>query len=306
MAGERPVLPEPGPDSKLTGGKTPADFFGARLENQECQTKLKSVRDELVTSEGAVKRLVAEKAQAYLIERAEKVVAGSREAYLDGLEICGPCATREIERRKIISLTKTEMWNISDGSCYLDPKKFGKPAYERMVKFLSHVDNYAAYRTNGLRNILEFVALDSTSGEVHPEWTTFDKPFYVFISVLGPSFLGETMSPQYVILNEVKEKTEADLSRWSLSFRGVTAPRGFRVPDVYQYSASGRKSIVRSLKLPSVLGQWHVDTAGNLRYYTAADFGALGIASGFTSKLARHVILETIAHLYEAGAGEKP
>ena len=233
-------------------------------------------------------------------------MAGSREAYLEVLEACGPCATREIERRKMISVTKTEIWNISDGSCFLDPKKFGKPAYDRMVDLLSHVDHYAAYRPEGFRNILEFVALDSTTGDVHPEWTTFDKPFFVFISVLGPTVFGETLTPQYVIQNVVNEKTQGDLTRWVLNFKGVTPPRGFRTPDVYIHSASGRKTIARSLKLPSVLGQWNVDSAGNLRYFTAADFGALGIASGFTSKLARQVILETLAHLYETGAGEKP
>ncbi len=281
LADERPVLPKPGPDLTLTGGKSPAEFFGARLANAACADRLKKAREAWVAKADS---------------------ASVREAYLDTLEACGPCATREIESRKIISVTKTEVWNISDGSCYLDPKKYGKPAFDRMVKFLSHTDNYPAYKAGGLRNILEFVPLDPQTGALKPEWLTFDKPFYVFISVLGPTIFGETMSPQYVILNELKEAE----GKWSLSFTGVTAPKGFRPPDVYLQAPSGKKSLVRPLRLPSVLGQWHLDAEGNLRYYTAADFGSLGFVSGFTSKLARHIILETLAHLYEAGAGEKP
>jgi len=304
-ADERPVLPEVGPDKKLTGGN-PAAFFSARAADLRCQEKLTPARHSLVAAEKEVIKLVEEKSAASVIERAERNVAAARETYLDVLEICGPCATREIEKRKLITVTKTEIWNISDGSCYLDEKKFGKPAFERMLKYLARTDSYAAYRKGGLRNILEFVPIDPGTGTLRPEWLVFDKPFFVFISVMGPTILGETLSPQYVILNETKEVNAKEFSHWGLSFKGVPAPRGFNVPDVYVHSASGRKTLTRALKLPSVLGQWYIDNKGNLRYFTAADFGMLGIASGFTTKLARQVILETLAHVYEIGAGEKP
>ena len=225
-----------------------------------------------------------------------------RAKYLETLDACGPCAINRVKQIKIPSPEKTEIWYESLGTCLISEKKFGKAPYDRMVKYLSAVENYPAYKKNGLRNILEFVGVDRDTAKARPDWKDFEKPFPLFIAVLGPSFFGETFAPSYFIENKIVSAK----APWNLEFKTVPEIKGFAGKDkVFVPSASGKKTATRPLSLKNVMGQWCVREKG-FSYYTAADFGSLGVVKGFTTDLAKSVLLETVAHLYEIGTEEKP
>ncbi len=305
----RPSHPPFTSDTILAGTKptgelrTLAEFFDDRLKDTECRDSLDSYLKKLNDKESSLKKLVLDKAQTAVIDEAERLTDLARGEYLSKVDRCGMCATRTVEKRRIVTPKSTETWYISDGSCYLDPVKFGAKAYDRIVAKLAKVDAYPAY-SGGLRNILEFMPVDSVKGDLHPEWTAFDRipQFFVFIAVKGPQILGETLSMQYVIQNDLFEKSDAGGKYWGLRFQNVRPPRDFQAPEVLVHKASGSK-IARAFTLNSVIGQWHVDTRGFLRYYTAADFGT---AIPFAASMAKSVLIDTLAHVYEQGTEEKP
>lgn len=299
----QPEIPEC-TDTILFGPKKkPQDAKPARdRDGEDCKKTLDAARNDLKNKEKALDAAVADKKPTADIAAAERDVASSRAAYLVELDECGPCAINHVEQTKIISPEKTEIWYESLGTCTVDVKKFGKAPYDRIVKYLSNVENYPAYKKNGLRNILEFIGVDRETGEPRPEWKDFEKPFPLFIAVLGPTFFGETFSPGYFIENTIKS-TKAP---WNLEFKTVPEIKGFKGRNkVAVRSATGKSIPTRPLSLHNVKGQWCVREKG-FSYYTAADFGSLGVVKGFTTELAKSVLLETVAHLYEVGTEEKP
>lgn len=286
-----------------TAQATPDEIEKTKKLVEVCLDDLKSARTAFGDKQRALAKAVSDKNTVPAIEGLEKEVGQTRSKYLEKLDACSPvCAIRRVKQKRIISPAKTEIWYESEGSCLISEEKFGKAAYDRIVKYLSRIDNYPAYNPNGLRNILEFMPVDPENGDLRPDWKTVDKPFPVFISVLGPKVLGEIISTNYFLKNELKSEKEP----WHLEFTTVPKVKGFQAPKVFLHSAvPGKKTETRPFSLNSVYGHWCV-RKGSFTYFTAADFGAAGAISSFTTVLAKYVLLETLIHIYEVGTEEKP
>jgi hypothetical protein len=279
VAGIRPVLPAPGEDFILSGGKPMTEFFHSRAANLDCRDELNRLKTRYL-SDGS-----------------------SRDELLVKLEECGDCATREVTTTTVPTGGRTEEWYISDGSCQLEGDKDTLAAgYRRIKNSLLHLKRYPQ-KFGGFPYVLEFVAVDPTTGAILRDVDEVTQPFYSFLSVMGKDPLGFILPAfSYFIRNDFKEIAEG--KEFNLTFRTAKPPRGFQNPDVYHLEANGDKTWAVQVNIPAVHGMWylsrHEDKRLYMRYHTAADFM---MQIPYAKSFAREVLMETIFLLSQRAFG---
>lgn len=297
LAAERPKIPEPGVDLKLTQGIPVEQFFSSRLQNAQCQNELKSAESSYQADKKALKDLVNQHASGTQIDSAEQKMVESRKALLAKTQACGPCATQNLEK-KIVVTNKKEYWYLTDGSCHLgnlDAKDLNI-YFENAVNRLKNITKYPS-KSGGFRALLEFNEIDMETGELLPPVEKVDhSPFFAFIGVRGPVALGIPVGFWYIFKNDLIEKEQGDLKEFSIRFESVKKPANFPTPSLKITTASGKQQNTAQRELTLVQGMWYVNNKGYFRYYTAADFG---MNIPFGTEFANETLLDTLLTLKE-------
>lgn len=304
IASERPMIPVPSEDLKLTQGLPAKQFFASRTENKQCQDELRSARTEYETDKKTLKDLVSQKSNGQAIDQAEIKMDESRKALLLKTRQCGLCTTQDLDK-KVVTTNKKEYWYLTDGSCHLGlNKEQGEldRIYERAVHRLKNIKKYPG-KTGGFRALLEFNEIDMDSGELLPPVDEVDHtPFYAFIGVRGPVALGLPVGFWYIFKNDITEKQTGDLKEFVIRFESVKKPANFPTPDLKIQSASGQLHSTIQKELTLVQGMWYVNNQGYFRYYTGADFG---INVPFGIDFALNTLLDTLLTLTEDSTSEE-
>lgn len=304
FAGERPSIPNPSEDLKLTQGLPAKEFFSKRVEDKTCQEQLQSARSLFEGDKKALNELISQKENPESIDLAETKMSESRKAYLEMTRKCGLCTTQDLDK-KVVTTNKKEYWYLTDGSCHLGLNKAQSDLdriYERAVRRLKNIKKYPG-KNGGFRALLEFNEIDMDSGELLPPTEQVDhSPFYAFIGVRGPVALGLPVGFWYVFKNDIIEKQNGDLREFVIRFESVKKPANFPTPDLKIQSASGKLHSTIQKELTLVQGMWYVNNQGYFRYYTGADFG---VNVPFGIDFALNTLLDTLLTLTEDSTSEE-
>jgi hypothetical protein len=300
----RPTLPKIGVDDKLLGGLSPREFFAARKVLGPCQQELSTLRASYLEARATLEKMSGG-GDLTGLDAQEETMEAARDLWVEKLAECGNCARRDLEIIKVPKLP-AEYWYVADGSCQVDTAD----AAELEASFLAKANSLVtqdAYRHNkgGFPTVLSFQAIDSKTGlKIETPTLPMGVPFFAFISVRGPVFLGFQASFGYVYKNEGNFVETNGTKEYVHTFTSYKAPRGFQYPaTVAQHLASGRKRNANLLKLNNVQGFWYLTQDGYLRYHTAAD---LGMDFDYARHLAQKILITTLSTLYERGVGEAP
>ncbi|MBI1859717.1 MAG: hypothetical protein HYR96_02210 [Deltaproteobacteria bacterium] len=309
---DAPTIPAGGEDTVLTGGLSPKEFFGKRLEVPACQAGLVVVRQGYVSAKANLEAAVKGAQSPDKIDSLEEIVLEKRKILVERTFQC-ECAMRPVKR------TETgdgAIWFETHGSCWVG----GADAAERYARaraFLNGIKNYPQYR-GGFSHVLEFMPVDPKSGALlkeleKPQTPTTD----VFISIRGADFGGSVNSISYYFGMESKTTSSLEKDNW-IPFRSKKAPAGFKRPQVFFLPASGRvpgQADVQKRKsmqwnLRNVMGSWYINSDGYIRYFTAADFGELfegtfGLAEAFSAGNAEEVLSDTLFDMAEVARGAR-
>jgi hypothetical protein len=298
LAADRPKIPAPEVDLKLTQGISVEQFFGARTQNEQCQKELNQKQTQYNADKKEVQSLISQHAQASVIDNAEGKMQQSRLLLLKKVQECGPCATQDLEK-KTVTTNKKEYWYLTDGSCFIGSglsQSTLNTYFDRAVARLKNITKYPAKR-GGFNALLEFNEIDMETGALLPPVEKVESnPFYAFIGVRGPVALGIPVGFWYIFKNDLIEKESGDLKEFVIRFESVKKPANFPTPDLKIQSASGKLSATMQRELTLVQGMWYVNNRGYFRYYTAADFG---ISIPFAIDFALNTLLDTLVTLKE-------
>jgi hypothetical protein len=298
LAAPRPVIPPMGEDLKLTKGIPVDQFFAARLQNTRCQTELKTAQQQYLAAKNKLKSLVSQNQNASTIDKAEKEMDDTRKVLLAKTQICGPCATQDLEKR-VVTTQKKEYWYLTDGSCRIGLNEDATSLNRYFENALSRLKNIKKYpgKQGGFKALLEFNEIDMETGELLPQVEKVEhNPFFAFIGVRGPVALGIPVGFWYIFRNDLIEKEDKDLKEFAIHFESVKKPANFPTPDLKIQSASGKLHSTMQRELSLVQGMWYVNNRGYFRYYTAADFG---INIPFASDFALSTLLDTLLTVTE-------
>lgn len=296
IADERPVIPQPGEDLTLTGGKSAKEFFEARKQNTECRKKWEAAFLEHRKAQTELYKMVAEKSPAKIADKKEAEVQKIRTRLLDLTDICGPCATQDVGKSTVVTPVQTEYWYISDGSCYLPTAADSLESFNKVINFVTNTRTYARQR-GGFDSVLEFVPIDKTTGAVlpHDEHVVIGSVLNAYIAVRGK--YGMAFNYTFENIGEVREKNGK--KEFILRFNGFERPENF-VMDVFDTTLSGTKhSLFFNKNITRVLGMWYFNTDGYYRYYTAADFESSIFSLGDAT--AKRTLLDSVLSLAERG-----
>jgi hypothetical protein len=303
FATSRPVIPEPGEDLKLTQGIPVDQFFAARTQNTQCQTELKAANEQYHADKKALNVLLEKKGDANAIDRAEQTADASRKILLAKTQICGVCATQDLEK-KSVTTNKKEYWYLTDGSCYIGQGKDSATLnryFENATNRLKNMKKYPG-KSGGFRALLEFNEIDMDTGELLPPVDKVDHtPFYAFIGVRGPVALGMPVGFWYIFKNDLVDREQGDLKEFFIRFESVKKPANFPSPDLKIQTASGKQSSTIQRELTLVQGMWYLNNRGYYRYYTGADFG---INIPFGTDFALNTLMDTLLTLTEDSVAE--
>jgi len=295
FSNERPQIPAPQVDTKLTQGKTPSDFFQERSQNTSCSNELKELRIQYRTERNKLIALGKEGANSNTLDSQEKVMSRVRDSLMTKLELCGECATQEVEHRTVYAPTGTQRWYIADGSCFLGTLGLSssqlRAVYDKATARMLDNSKYTKVQ-GGIPSILLFDRVDPQTGKVLPAGPVESSPFLISLSVKGPSFAGIVSAFNYFIKNEFEKRSQNGVEETVLRFEQEKAPAGYELPSkIYDVTAGGNKTGVFVRNISEVQGLWYFNSEGYFRYYTAADFGiSLSLADSF----ARKTLLEAL------------
>lgn len=297
-AGQRPVIPNPGEDLKLTKGLSVEKFFGARLEQSQCQEELKSAEAKYLSDKKELNDSISAKNPAEISDRAEEKMDQSRKILLAKTEMCGSCATQDLEK-KIVITNKKEYWYITDGSCFIGHHKDEatlNQIFEQAVARLKNIKRYPG-KSGGFKALLEFSEIDMETGELLPPKEKIEvNPFFGFAGVRGPVALGLPVGFWYIFKNIFESKEKDNFKEFVMRFETVKKPANFPTPELKIHAASGTESATLQREVLLLQGMWYVNNLGYFRYYTAADF-TLTIPFGID--FARNTLLDTVLTLSE-------
>jgi hypothetical protein len=294
QAASRPVVPVPGEDTPLFGGKTAREFFQARFSDTACRADLKRARESYEALKKELASLVTGGSGSDAIDSKETEMDEARLRLLERTETCGECATHEIEQVIVPTAGRSEIWYVSDGSCYAGPD-----AREGFLKTRASLKDVLKYskRTGGFRWLLEFMPVDPDSGALHPEIRTLEKfPFTAFIALRGVEVLGQLVAYTQLFQIRWEDKSEAGRDSTTIRYQGINPPRGFSPPTVGDVHASGRITPAIQMRVSKTQAFWHLTSDGYVRYYTAADFG---MSVKFAERDGRRMLLDTLLELTE-------
>lgn len=295
FADERPIIPEPQIDIKLTQGKSPAEFFQGRAQDEKCSSELRDLRAQYRTERNKLNALIKESAKPAALDSQEKTMNRLRDSVITKLEACGECATQEIEHRTVYAPSGTQRWYIADGSCFLG--NFGlsqsqlRTVYDKATSRMLDNGRYTKQQ-GGIPSILLFDRVDPQTGKVLPAGPVENSPFLISLSVKGPSFAGIISAFNYFIKNEFEKRSSGGVEETIIRFQQEKAPTGYEAPSkIYDVTAGGNKTGAFVRNISEVQGLWYFNSEGYFRYYTAADFGiSLSLADSF----ARKTLLEAL------------
>lgn len=307
--GEEPQIPDVCEDKVLYGNETRQKFFDSRALDLECRSKLDLARLEYDKSNSHLNDAMAKPADRDTISHLEKEMLRQKKNLIAFLFQCGSCATHPVERRDI----DDQIWYVSDGSCSVHGST-STQMYKRAQSFLRGIRNYPQY-LGGLTNVLEFVVVDPKNGKAL--WETnypTASPVDIFISVRGPKVLGFLTAVSYFSRGTFGESSDG--KEFSIQFNSKRPTMGFRAPRVYYLPAAGRvpgqleteRIEAQQVSLHTIRGSWCLNSDGNLRYFTAADFGELfqgstALAGLMGTDLALSILRETLFDLSEVARG---
>jgi len=296
QSAERPKLPEPGWDLELTGGKTPREFFKARMDQPACREKLEDLRIGYLATKETLAKKISDGQPGPDIEKQERVMNSARDAWVKTASECGPCAARDTKKDVIAGVAKKEVWYTSHGSCQLSEASADKLTgyFDRWRDSLLHVKQYA-HKNGGFFYILDLVAYNPQDGKPLAIDALESSPVQAVLSVRGPVIVFPTGFSYYA---EQKFQTQSKdgVAEFYMNGTSVTPPSGYQEPVIEDVLASGRKVKVAQTKVGNVLSQWYVTADGYVRYFTAGDFRA---ELKFVEEQAKTIMLDTVLNMAE-------
>ncbi len=309
---ERPTVPPPGVDKVLTKGETPRAFFQKRMADAGCQSELKAAKKAFRDLIQEVADMRAAKETDSKIDAKGGALMDARMEVLRLMELCGECATREIEVRTLDFKAGRETWFISDGSCQLpiettnakgEPDAAGIAKLQTVFQLVSdslvHAKQYAG-PNGGFDNVLAFHVINGN--KIDPKADLFPSPANLAIWVRGPRILNMMM--YYPMEAEYETVTKGSLSEFNLKFKSFEPKAKIVYPNVTDFTPSGKPvPPLINLLLRRVVGRWYITSDGYFRYFTAAML-PLNLTNPELMKQGRSVLTDTLTELSYRGQWE--
>jgi hypothetical protein len=309
-----------GVDARLASGK-PREFYESRAKaNPDCVKDLDKAKEDFREVAKQIKELKAKRSglkDAEVdainkdIDRLGADLGKKRSVVLKWMDKCGECSVQEVTGVKVASVSRTENWYVSDGSCQIPSKDPAvlKAAFKKISESLQHAKRYPHYsEEGGFTNILDFqIAKVETKGKDITK-ISFDPKVDLFTG--AQNFLGiwvrgiPGFNFRYFISAEQKLSPSEDA--FHLKFETVPSEliklKEVPFPEISDYTASGKATPVKASSLKNVIGAWYLNSDGYLRYYTAAEFLFM---FDKLKDIARSTLLDTLWELSERGEWEQ-
>ena len=306
------------------GEATLEDYYLARQKDSTCAPQLASARASYNQAHDIyladLKKFESGQLDSATMDSDEQTWRSARKAMTDLIQVCGRCVIEPVVSQTVSSPSHTEMWYLSDGSCYWGDKSPAerKAAYDALSLSLRQLRSYPKHPVDfsnpsddgGFYSVLQFIPIDNSSLSIDTSTNLIpvDQPSYTYIAIRGfqlPNFIpligGRMASFSYYFQNQITQSTQDGVPYFYMQFNGIPFPSALKgkLPKIVDHTAGGETIETADLKLSRVWGEWYLSQDGYLRYRTAADFGPLIGRVSQAGQTAKDVLTDTLVQTVE-------